>query len=36
MIGRLIEFIFERWDRIALAGFTFGLALIGLSKLVSL
>jgi hypothetical protein len=33
MIGQLIEFVFERWDRIALAGLTIGLLLIGLSKI---
>ena len=33
MIGKLIEFVFERWDRVALAGFTIGLVLIGLNKL---
>ena len=32
-MGRLIEFVFERWDRVALAGFTIGLLLIGLSKI---
>ena len=31
-MGRLIEFVFERWDRIALAGVTVGLAVYGLMK----
>ena len=33
---RLIEFVLERWDRVALAGFTVGLAIYGLMKTLTL